>query len=102
MEKWIELKNGGELFEGADASDFPEAPLGKEIGEYGSADVFIITHVSEDDNYIYITNRFPMEGGDTGLVIRLEKGERREKYKRNTYLAVISCFITILSLKGRR
>ena len=79
MDNWIELKNGGEIYEGGDASDFPEAPLGKEIGEYSSADAFIITHVSEDDNYIYITNRFPMEGGDTGLVIRLEKGERNER-----------------------
>jgi len=73
MEKWIELKNGGELFEGADASDFPEAPLGKEIGEYSSADAFIITHISEDDNYTYITHRFPGGGGDTGIVIRFRK-----------------------------
>ena len=76
MEKWIELKNGGELFEGADASDFPEAPLGKEIGEYSSDDAFIITHISEDDNYTYITHRFPGGGGDTGIIIRLEKGEK--------------------------
>ena len=73
MEKWIELKNGGELFEGADASDFPEAPLGEAISKYVNDDVFMITHASEDDDYTYITHRFPMHAGDNALVIRLEK-----------------------------
>lgn len=73
MENWIKLRNGGELFEGADASDFPEAPLGKEIGEYESDNEFIIIHASEDDNYTYITHRFPGGGGDTGIVMRFKK-----------------------------
>ena len=73
MENWIELANGGEIFQGADASDFPETPTGKEIGEYESDSEFIITEVSEDDNYTYITHRFPGGGGDTGIVIRFRK-----------------------------
>ena len=73
MENWIELKNGGEIFQGADASDFPEIPTGKEIGEYESDSEFIITEVSEDANYTYITHRFPGGGGDTGIVMRFEK-----------------------------
>ena len=71
--KWKDLKNGGEIYEGDDASDFPEAPLGKEIGEYESDNEFIIIHVSEDDNYTYITHRFPGGGGDTGIVMRFKK-----------------------------
>ena len=71
MENWIELRNGGELFEGADASDFPEAPLGAETGRYESDSEFIITHITEDDNYTYITHEF----GGTCMVIRLENGE---------------------------
>ena len=73
MEKWIELKNGGELFEGADGSDFPETELGKEVGEFESENEFIVFHVSEDDDYTHITIRFPTEGGDTGMVLRFEK-----------------------------
>jgi len=73
MENWIELRNGGELFQGADASEFPEAPLGKEIGEYASDVEFIIIHASEDDNYTYITHRFPGNAGDTAIVMRFEK-----------------------------
>lgn len=72
-EKWIKLYNGGEIYEGADSSDFPEAPLGKELCEYENDTWFIVTHMSEDDNYTYITHRFPGGGGDTGMVIRLEK-----------------------------
>lgn len=71
--KWIELKNGGEIYEGADASDFPGTPLGKELCEYENDTWFIVTHMSEDDNYTYITHRFPEGGGDTGMVIRFEK-----------------------------
>ena len=73
--KWKDLKNGGEIYEGDDASDFPEAPLGDETGRYESDSEFIITHITEDDNYTYITHRFPGGAGDTGIVIRLEKGE---------------------------
>ena len=73
MENWIELRNGGELFEGADASDFPEAPLGDETGRYESDNEFIITHITEDSKYTYITHRFPGGAGDTGIVMRFEK-----------------------------
>ena len=73
MEKWIELRNGGELFQGADASEFPEAPLGDETGRYESDVEFIIIHVSEDGRYTYITHRFPGGAGDTGIVMRFEK-----------------------------
>jgi len=73
MENWVNLKNGGEIYEGADASDFPRTPLGNEIGEYENDNVFIIIHASEDDNYTYITHRFPGGAGDTGIVMRFKK-----------------------------
>jgi len=69
-EKWKELKNGGEIYEGDDASDFPETPLGDETGRYESDNEFIITHITEDDSYTYITHRFPSHAGDTGIVMR--------------------------------
>jgi hypothetical protein len=71
--KWKDLKNGGEIYEGDDASDLPEAPLGKEIGEYENDSHHIITHIEEDDNYTYITHRFPGGAGDTGVVMRFKK-----------------------------
>tara|TARA_R110002020_G_scaffold48642_2_gene138488 strand:- start:153 stop:446 length:294 start_codon:yes stop_codon:yes gene_type:complete len=73
MSKWKNLKNGGEIYEGDDASDFPEAPLGDEIGRYESDNEFIITHIANDEYYTYITHRFPGGGGDTGIVMRFEK-----------------------------
>ena len=73
MSKWKNLKNGGEIYEGDDASDFPETPLGDEIGRYESDNEFIITHITEDKDYTYITHRFPGGGGDTGIVMRFEK-----------------------------
>ena len=85
MENWIELKNGGEIFQGADASDFPEIPTGKEIGEYESDSEFIITEVSEDNNYTYITHRFPGGGGDTGIVMRFEKYLVTREQWENSY-----------------
>jgi len=69
--KWIQLKNGGEIYEGADAADYPETPSGKELGHYYNNDWSITTKMSEDDNYTYITHEF----GGTCMVIRLEKGE---------------------------
>ena len=71
--KWKNLKNGGQIFEGADASEFPATPLGDEIGRYESDKEFIVTHITEDENYTYITHRFPGGAGDTGIVIRLKK-----------------------------
>ena len=72
-DKWIDLKNGGQIYEGDDAADMPDTPLGKELCEYENDSWFIVTHMSEDDKYTYITHRFPGGGGDTGIVIRLEK-----------------------------
>ena len=79
-EKWKDLKNGGEIYEGDDASDFPEAPLGEETGRYESDKEFIITHITEEDNYTYITHRFPGGGGDTGIVMRFKKYQKGERY----------------------
>lgn len=73
---WIELKHGGEIYEGADASDFPEdLDLGKEVGRYEENNEHFVFHVARGAKYNYITIRMPEEGGDTGITIRLAKWE---------------------------
>tara|TARA_R110000796_G_scaffold21637_2_gene63649 strand:- start:784 stop:1038 length:255 start_codon:yes stop_codon:yes gene_type:complete len=69
---WSPLKHGGEIYEGADASDFPEdSPLGEEVGRYDKNGEHIVFHAEVENDFIYLTVRQPQEGGDTGLVIRL-------------------------------
>ena len=70
--KWEELKHGGEIYEGADASDFPEdLDLGKEVGRYEENNEHFVFHVNKTDGYNYVTIRMPGEGGDTGIILRL-------------------------------
>jgi hypothetical protein len=69
---WTELKHGGEIYEGADASDFPEdLDLGKEVGRYEENNEHFVFHVNKTDGYNYVTIRMPEEGGDTGIILRL-------------------------------
>jgi len=69
---WKELKHGGEIYEGNDASDFPEdLDLGKEVGRYEENNEHFVFHVNETNGYNYVTIRMPEEGGDTGIIIRL-------------------------------
>ena len=73
--KWKELEQGGEYFVGADASDFPEIDLGKEVGRYDENNEHFVFHVNNTNGYNYLTIRMPGEGGDTGITLRLPTWE---------------------------
>ena len=73
--EWTELKHGGEVYEGADASDFPNIELGKEVGRYEENNEHFVFHVNKTNGYNYLTIRMPEEGGDLGITFRLPTWE---------------------------
>tara|TARA_A100001515_G_scaffold141192_1_gene137858 strand:- start:278 stop:568 length:291 start_codon:yes stop_codon:yes gene_type:complete len=73
--EWTELKHGGEVYEGADASDFPNIDLGKEVGRYEENNEHFVFHVNKTNGYNYLTIRMPEEGGDLGITFRLPTWE---------------------------
>ena len=74
--EWTELKHGGEVYEGADASDFPNIDLGKEVGRYEENNEHFVFHVNKTNGYNYLTIRMPWENDvDTGITFRLPTWE---------------------------
>lgn len=74
--RWEDIPNGGQIFNGADAGEFPDYPTGDQVGSCEKSTVFengVDFYTSEDENYTYITHIFPSFFGSTGLVLRFKK-----------------------------
>ena len=74
-DNWTELKHGGEVYEGADASDFPNIELGKEVGRYEENNEDFVFHVNKTDGYVYLTIRMQGKAPRPRIIIRVATWE---------------------------
>ena len=73
--RWEDIPNGGQIFNGLDAGEFPDYPTGDQVGSCDKP--FFVDGIdfftSEDENYSYITHIMPSFFGRTGIVLRFKK-----------------------------